>query len=94
MEAAILRGYGDPQVLDYGDLPTPEPGPGEVLVRVLAAGLNRLEHYLREGSVTRDLKLPHVLGSDAAGAVDAAEARAHLAVGAARASTMLLPWEA
>jgi NADPH:quinone reductase-like Zn-dependent oxidoreductase len=41
------------------------------LVRVLAAGLNRLDHYLREGSVTRDLKLPHVLGSDAAGVVEA-----------------------
>ena len=38
---------------------TPEPGPGEVLVHVLAAGLNRLDHYLREGSVTRGLKLPH-----------------------------------
>ncbi|WP_165820216.1 zinc-binding alcohol dehydrogenase family protein [Microvirga sp. KLBC 81] len=71
MKAAILREYGDPQVLDYGDLPTPEPKQGEVLVRVLAAGLNRLDHYLREGSVTRDLKLPHVLGSDAAGVVEA-----------------------
>jgi NADPH:quinone reductase-like Zn-dependent oxidoreductase len=70
MKAAILRDYGDPQVLGYGDLPTPEPGPGEVLVRVLAAGLNRLDHYLREGSVTRDLKLPHVLGSDAACVVE------------------------
>jgi NADPH:quinone reductase-like Zn-dependent oxidoreductase len=55
MKAAIMRDYGDPQVLDYGDLPTPEPGAGEVLVRVLAAGLNRLDHYIREDSVTRDL---------------------------------------
>jgi NADPH:quinone reductase len=71
MKAAILRDYGPPEVLGYGDLPTPMPGPGEVLVRVLAAGLNRLDHYLREGSVTRELKLPHVLGSDAAGVVEA-----------------------
>jgi NADPH:quinone reductase-like Zn-dependent oxidoreductase len=42
-----------------------------VLVRVLAFGLNRLDHYLREGSVTRDIALPHVLGSDAAGVVEA-----------------------
>lgn len=71
MKAAVMRGYGDPGVLRSEDLPTPEPGPGEVLVRVLAAGLNRLDHYLREGSVTRDLALPHVLGSDAAGVVEA-----------------------
>jgi NADPH:quinone reductase-like Zn-dependent oxidoreductase len=70
MKAAILRDYGGPEVLQLGDLPTPEPGAGEVLVRVLAAGLNRLDHYLREGSVTRDLKLPHILGSDAAGVVE------------------------
>lgn len=76
MKAAVLRGYGDPDVLRYEDVATPEPGPGQVLVRVLAAGLNRLDHYLREGSVTRDLALPHVLGSDAAGVVEAVGAGA------------------
>lgn len=71
MKAAIMRAYGDPNVLVYGDLRTPEPAAGEVLVRVLAAGLNRLDHYLREGTVTHDLVLPHVLGSDASGVVEA-----------------------
>jgi len=71
MKAAIMRTYGDPSVLVYGDLQTPEPAAGEVLVRVLAAGLNRLDHYLREGTVTRDLVLPHVLGSDSSGVVEA-----------------------
>jgi NADPH:quinone reductase len=71
MKAAAFRRFGGPEVLEYTDLPTPEPRPGNVLVRVLASGVNRLEHYLREGSVLPDLKLPHVLGSDAAGEVAA-----------------------
>jgi NADPH:quinone reductase-like Zn-dependent oxidoreductase len=71
MKAAAFRRFGGPEVLEYIDLPTPEPRPGNVLVRVLASGVNRLEHYLREGSVLPDLKLPHVLGSDAAGEVAA-----------------------
>jgi NADPH:quinone reductase len=70
MQAVIMRNFGDPDVLKLEDVATPEPKAGEVLVRVQAAGLNRLDHYLREGSVTRDLKLPHVLGSDAVGIVE------------------------
>ncbi|QJE73038.1 zinc-binding dehydrogenase [Aerophototrophica crusticola] len=70
MKAAILRAFGAPEVLTHGDLPTPEPGPGEVLVKILAAGMNRLDHYLRSG-VRSTLPLPHVLGSDAAGVVEA-----------------------
>jgi NADPH:quinone reductase-like Zn-dependent oxidoreductase len=71
VKAAILSDFGGPEVLTYGDLATPAPGPGEVLIRILAAGLNRLDHYLREGSVTREIPLPHVLGSDAVGMVEA-----------------------
>jgi NADPH:quinone reductase-like Zn-dependent oxidoreductase len=56
--AAILRDSGAPEMLGYGDLPTPVPGPGEIVVRVLAAQPSRLDHYLREDSVTRELKLP------------------------------------
>lgn len=71
MKAAIMRDYGGPEVLELAELPVPTPGPGEVVVKVLAAGLNRLDHYLREGSVTRDLPLPHILGSDAAAEIAA-----------------------
>ena len=71
MKAAAFRRFGGPDVLEYMDLPTPEPRAGNVLVKVLASGVNRLEHYLREGSVLPNLKLPHVLGSDAAGEVAA-----------------------
>jgi NADPH:quinone reductase len=69
MKAIVMREFGDPEVLRYEDLPTPHARPGHVVLRVLAAGINRLDHYLREGSVTRNLALPHVLGSDAAGEV-------------------------
>lgn len=71
MKASIMRAFGDPGVLALEDVARPEPKAGEVLIRVLASGINRLDHYLREGSVTRDLKLPHVLGSDAAGIIEA-----------------------
>jgi NADPH:quinone reductase-like Zn-dependent oxidoreductase len=53
------------------DLPTPDPRSGNVVVKVRAAGVNRLEHYLREGSVLTDIRVPHVLGSDAAGDIAA-----------------------
>jgi len=69
MKAAVLRQFGDPEVLKYEDLETPKPKPGHVLIKVLAAGLNRLDHYLREGSVIPDLPLPHILGLDAVGEV-------------------------
>jgi NADPH:quinone reductase-like Zn-dependent oxidoreductase len=69
MKAAVFREFGAPDVLRYEDQPTPQARPGHVVIRVLAAGVNRLDHYLREGSVTRDLALPHVLGSDAVGEV-------------------------
>ena len=71
MKAAAFRRFGGPEVLEYMDLPTPEPRPGNVVMRVLASGVNRLEHYLREGSVLTDIPLPHVLGSDAAGEIAA-----------------------
>jgi NADPH:quinone reductase-like Zn-dependent oxidoreductase len=71
MKAAAFSRFGGPEVLEYRDLPTPVVRPGNVLVRVRATGVNRLEHYLREGSVLRDIRLPHVLGSDAAGEIAA-----------------------
>jgi NADPH:quinone reductase-like Zn-dependent oxidoreductase len=71
MKAAVIHAFGDADVLTHEDLETPEPRPGHVLVKILAAGVNRLDHYLREGSVTQDITLPHVLGADAAGEVAA-----------------------
>lgn len=71
MLAVTMEKFGAPGVLRQTEVTIPAPRPGEVLVRILAAGLNRLDHYIREGSVTRDIVLPHILGSDAAGVVEA-----------------------
>lgn len=69
MQAVTFHDYGDADVLHLEDVATPEPKPGHVLIKVLAAGVNRLDHYIRAGSITRDLPLPHVLGADAVGEV-------------------------
>ena len=60
---------GGPEVLRLQDLPEPEPGPGELLVDVEAAGLNFIDVYQREGRYPMDL--PFVAGSEGAGVVRA-----------------------
>ena len=47
MKAAVIRNFGDPDVLQYEDIARPIPKPGNVLIKVLAAGVNRLDHYIR-----------------------------------------------
>ncbi len=69
MKAAVIHEFGDVDVLKYEDVPTPKPKPGHVLVKILAAGVNRLDHYIREGSIVPKLPFPHILGADAAGEV-------------------------
>ena len=69
MKAAIIRESGDPSVLTIAEVDTPTPRPGHVLVKILAAGVNRFDHYIREGSVVPELQFPHILGADAAGEV-------------------------
>jgi NADPH:quinone reductase-like Zn-dependent oxidoreductase len=70
MKAAIITRFGLPSVFQTVALPRPKPGAGELLIRVEAAGLNRLDHYIREGGVNPNLTFPHVLGSDAVGIVE------------------------
>ncbi len=69
MKAAVIHGFGDFDALQYEDIATPEVKPGNVLIKVLAAGVNRFDHYIREGSVVPELPFPHILGSDAVGEV-------------------------
>ena len=69
MKATVIHEFGDIDVLKYEDVPTPRPKPGHVLIKVLAAGVNRLDHYIRGGSIVPELPFPHVLGADAAGEV-------------------------
>jgi len=69
MKAAVINQFGDVDVLKFEDIAVPSPKPGHILIKVLAAGTNRLEHYLREGSVVPEFPFPHILGADAAGEV-------------------------
>src|SRR6185369_9275933 len=71
MKASLFRQFGDENVLEFEEVSTPEVERGHVLIKVLAASVNRLEHYIREGTVLTDIPLPHVLGSDASGEVAA-----------------------
>lgn len=73
MKAVRLHAYGGPEVLVYEDVPPPDPGAGEVRVRVRAAGVNPFDVKVRAGHFKDmiPLALPAVLGGDVAGEVDA-----------------------
>jgi NADPH:quinone reductase-like Zn-dependent oxidoreductase len=67
MQAALMHSFGEPDVLTYGEVPTPSPKPEHVLVRVEAVGVNYYDMLIRSGAVSRDIELPHVGGSDVVG---------------------------
>ena len=70
MKATYIESQGPPEVLTFGDLPDPYPGPGEAVIRVRATALNHLDTFARAGKngVIID-KFPHILGCDLAGEV-------------------------
>jgi NADPH:quinone reductase-like Zn-dependent oxidoreductase len=70
MKAILFDRHGGPNVLRYTDVPEPEPRPGEVLVRVQACALNHLDLWVRGGLPGVPIPLPHIPGSDVAGAVE------------------------
>ena len=69
MKAVYLTETGAPEVLQFGELPAPSVGPNDVLIRVRACSLNRLDVFTREGSHGTRITPPHVLGGDIAGEV-------------------------
>lgn len=71
MKAVLLHAYGGAGQLRYEDVPTPEPGPGEVLVKVAATSVNPIDWKIRSGAVKHrmPIQLPAILGRDVAGAV-------------------------
>ena len=69
MKAVYLTETGSPEVLRFGELPEPSLGPNDVLIRVRACSLNRLDVFTREGSHGTRITPPHVLGGDFAGEV-------------------------
>ncbi|HWP26804.1 MAG TPA: NADPH:quinone reductase [Xanthobacteraceae bacterium] len=81
MKAIQIRRTGGPEVLEYVELPTPEPGPGEVLVRAHAVGVHYFDMLIRSGRYRWMPELPFVLGNDMSGRVAAAGAGARLKTG-------------
>jgi len=82
VKAVLFHTHGGPEVLKYADFPTPEPGPGQVLVRLKAAALNHLDIWVRQGWPGIRLEYPHIPGADGAGQVAAlGEGVARWAVG-------------
>lgn len=69
MKATLFRQHGGPEALEYTDFPTPEPKPGEALVRLRAAALNRMDVMVRNGWPGLKLDLPHINGADGAGEI-------------------------
>ncbi|HWQ83837.1 MAG TPA: zinc-binding dehydrogenase [Anaerolineales bacterium] len=71
MRAVMFHEHGGPETLIYSEIETPSPGPGEVLVRLHAAALNRLDLWVRQGWAGLKLQYPHIPGADGAGEVAA-----------------------
>jgi NADPH2:quinone reductase len=65
-----VKEFGGPEVLQLEEVLTPQPGPGEVLVRIHATGINPVETYIRAGTYARLPKLPYTPGNDGAGVVE------------------------
>jgi NADPH:quinone reductase len=70
MKAIIVRQYGDPEVMKVEETPQPKPGPGQVLVRIRAAGVNPVDTYGRSGNYATKPPVPYTPGSDGAGVVE------------------------
>jgi NADPH2:quinone reductase len=70
MRAAYIEANGPAESIRVGTLMDPEPGPGEVLVRVAYVSLNPIDLYLRSGAVAMPMAFPYVIGCDLAGRVE------------------------
>ena len=69
MKALYFNKHGELDVVKYGDVPDPKPGPGEVLIRVRACALNFLDIWVRRGWPGLKLEMPHWCGADVAGEI-------------------------
>lgn len=69
MKAIRVHEFGGPEVLKLEEVPDPQPGPGQVVVRIHAAGVNPVETYVRTGTYAFKPHLPYTPGNDGAGVV-------------------------
>src|SRR5437868_10315961 len=67
MKAIVLHESGGPEVLKYEDAPRPQPKDDDILIRVIAAGVNPVDVFIRQGRITR---VPFIPGMDVAGVVE------------------------
>jgi len=74
MKAIVIHEYGGPEVLKYEDVPRPEPKEDQLLVRVIAAGVNPVDGLIRSGMFSKyeTAVFPMILGADIAGVVEKA----------------------
>jgi len=71
MKAIRVHEFGDPEVMRLEETEDPVPGPGEVVVRIHAAGVNPVDTYIRSGAYANKPPLPYTPGADGAGVVEA-----------------------
>ena len=71
MKIVQFAEFGSPEVLQLLEVPTPQPGSGEVLIKVAAAGVNYADIYQRKGVSRRPIPLPYVPGYEVAGTIEA-----------------------
>ena len=67
LKAIRVHRFGEPEVLRLEEVPEPEIGPGQVLIKVQAVGVNPVEAYIRAGAYAAAPPLPYTPGMDAAG---------------------------
>jgi NADPH2:quinone reductase len=70
MKAIVVRDFGGPEVMKLETIPDPVPGPGQVVVRIRAAGVNPVDTYVRTGTYAVKPQLPYTPGADGAGEVE------------------------
>jgi NADPH2:quinone reductase len=69
MKAIRVKEFGGPEKLQLEEIPNPKPGPGQVVVKIEAAGVNPVDVYMRAGTYARKPSLPYTPGTDGAGTI-------------------------
>ena len=70
MRAIVVREFGGPEVMKIEDVPPPSAGPGQIVIRVRAVGVNPVDTYIRSGLYARKPALPYTPHADIAGTVE------------------------